>query len=253
MSSLALARLTLAARKKRVIAMVAFGTVFLVAGLASRMLLRDAEGHVELDAVFEVGGYTLASALILMGWVLGRFPLIATVVLLAGVFSGDRDAGYARIYSTRPVSLLGVYTVRFAVLAGAAYLLSALLLPVFDLLLLGTWAGPATLVLILAHVLVYGGLMAVLSLWTRTDAWIAIFLAAAAIVWHALITGGALFVPPGVRDVITFLLPPQAALLQLEGAFAGVEPIPWSAFVHAAGYGVVLLGLAAVTFYRREI
>jgi len=252
-SALGLARLTVSARRRRVLALVAFGALFLVAGLAARVLLRDEHGHVNLDAVFVVGGYPLASAMLLMGWVLGRYPLIATVVLLAGFFSHDRSAGYARLYAVRPTPLLGIYAVRFTALAAVAFLLSAVLMPVFDLLLLGTWAGPATLVLILAYVLVYGGLMALFSVWTGVDVWLTIFLAFGAIVWNALVVADVLIVPPGMRDVITFVLPPQAALLELEGAFAGIEPIPWDAFLHVAGYGGVMLALAALSFARREL
>ncbi|HWV58007.1 MAG TPA: hypothetical protein VNZ57_11210 [Longimicrobiales bacterium] len=253
MNALGLVGLTVAARRRRLFALVAFGGLFLAAAIAARLLLRDEHGHVDLDTVFVVGGYPLASAMLLMGWVLGRYPLIATVVLLAGLFSHDRSASYARLYAVRPTSLLGVYAIRFAALAGAAFLLSAVLMPVFDLLLLGTWAGPATLVLILAYVLAYGGLMALFSVWTGVDVWLTVFLAIFAIVWNALDVAGVLVVPPGMRDVISFVLPPQAALLRLEEAFAGIEPIPWDAFLHVAGYGIVMLTLAALSFARREI
>lgn len=253
MSALGLVRLAIAAARRRVLALVAFGALFLVAGLAARLLLRDEHGHVDLDAVFVVGGYPLASAMLLMGWLLGRYPLIATVVLLAGFLSHDRTAGHARLYAVRPVSPLGIYAVRFAALAGMAFLLSAVLMPLFDILLLGMWAGPATLVLILSYVLVYGGLMALFSVWTRGDVWITLFLAVGAMVWNALAVADVLILPPGMRDVISFVLPPQAALNALEGAFAGIEPIPWDAFLHVAGYGGVMLTLAALSFLRREL
>lgn len=253
MSAAALAWLAVRARRKRVLALVAFASLFLLAGLAARLLVADEEGHVNADQLFLVGGYPLVSALLLMGWLLGRFPLLAVLVLMAGVVSHDRAEGYTRLHAVRPASLLRLYGVRFAVLAALAFAISAVLMPAFDLLLLGEWAGPATLVLILAYVLAFGGLTALLSVWTRADSWITLLLFIAALVWDALRRAEALPVPPGVRDFVAFALPPQAALLQLEGAFANVEPIPWAAFFYVAGYGAVMLALAALSLRGREI
>ncbi|HEX6939838.1 MAG TPA: hypothetical protein VF158_10540 [Longimicrobiales bacterium] len=253
MNALVLARLTLRDRRKRILALLAFAGVLLAGGTTARLLVTDEGGHVNADQLFLLGGYPAVSALLLGGWVLGRFPLIATLVLLAGLVSHDRAEGYARVYAVRPASPLRVYGTRFAVLAGVAFAISAILMPTFDLLMLGTWAGPATLVLILANVLAFGGLVALLSVWTRGDAWIALLLAIAAIVWDGLQSAGALDVPPGIRDVVTFILPPQAALFRLEEAFGNIQPIPWDAFLYVTGYGVTLLALAGVALHRREL
>ena len=67
------------------------------------------------------------------------------------------------------------------------------------------------------------------------------FLAIAALVWDGLRSAGMLAVPPGVRDVVAFILPPQAALFRLEEAFGAIQPIPWDAFLYVVGYGVVML------------
>ncbi|HEY8470629.1 MAG TPA: hypothetical protein VIL18_13345 [Longimicrobiales bacterium] len=254
MSALALAALELRARRRRVLALLAFAGVFLAAALTARLMVSRGEGgHVEMDRLFEVGGYPLVSALLLLGWILGRYPLVATLVMLAGVASHDRVEGYARLYAVRPTSPHRIYAARAALLAAAAFVISAALLPVFDLIMLGTWAGPATFVLILAYVIVYGGMVALLSVWTRGDAWIALLLALLSLVWDALLRADALAIPPGVRDVITFVLPPQAAFLELEGAFGALQPIPWDAFAYVAGYGVVLWLLAAASLGRREV
>jgi hypothetical protein len=172
---------------------------------------------------------------------------------MAGVVSDDRAEGYARLYAVRPTSPLTLYGVRFAALALLAFLVSALLLPAFDLIMLGTWAGPATLVLILANVVALGGLVAFLSLWFRADASVALFLALTGIVWNALRESGRLAVPPGARDFIAFILPPQGAMLRLEDAFGELQPIPWDAFGYVVGYGAVLLVLAGLLLRRREI
>lgn len=252
-AALALAWLELKARRRRLLALGAFAALFLAAGTTARLLVGGEDGHVDADQLFIVGGYPLVSALLLLGWLLGRFPLIATLVLMAGIVSGDRAGGQARLYSVRPASPHLLYGARFLVLAATTFVLSALLLPAFDLLLLGTWAGPATLVLILANVLVFGGLVTVLSVLTRADAWIALFLALAALVWNALRAAGKLDIPIGARDVVTFILPPQAALLRLEGAFGALQPIPWDAFLYVAGYAAALLLVAAALLHRREL
>jgi len=253
MRSVALVGLALKARGRRLAVLAAFAAVFVAAAIAVRLLTGGAHGHVELDPLFLTGGYPLVSALLLLGWVLGRFPLIATLVLVAGLVSDDRARGYARIYAVRPTSPILVYGVRLLVLLAAAFALSAILLPTFDLIMLGEWAGPATLVLILAYVLVYGGLTAFLSVWTRADAWITLLLAVTALVWDALRSAGRLATaPPGIIEVVTFLLPPQRALFALESAFAQVQPIPWEAFAHAAGYGLLWLILAGVALMNRE-
>lgn len=253
MSVLRLAWLDVLARRKRIVVLLLFAGLFLAAGVAARLLVSDEHGHVNADHLFLVGGYPLVSALLLMGWVLGRFPLIATLVLMAGLFSDDHARGHARLLAVRPTSLVRLYGTRFAVLGAVAFGISAVLLPAFDLLLLGTWAGPATLVLILSQVLVFGGLTALLSVWTRGDAWITLLLAVGALVWDALLRADALLVPPGVRDVVGFVLPPQAMLFELEGAFAEIQPIPWEAFTFVAGYGLVMLVLAAFSLTQREL
>lgn len=252
-AALALAWLELHARRKRILALAAFAALFLAAGLTARLLVADAHGHLDADQLFMVGGYPLVSALLLLGWLLGRFPLIATLVLMAGIVSDDRATGQARLYAVRPASPQILYGTRFLVLALAAFTMSAILLPAFDLLLLGTWAGPATLVLILANVLAFGGLVTILSVLTRADAWIALFLTLAALVWNALRAASKLTVPIGVRDVVSFILPPQAAILRLEDAFGSLQPIPWDAFLYVAGYGTALLALAGLLLRRREL
>lgn len=246
--------LALRALRRRILLLLAFGAVFIVAATAARVATGSHAGHVELDRIFEIGGAPLASALLILGWVIGRFPLIAALVLVAGVFSHDRARGWARLYAARPVSLLAVYGARFAVLAALAFAISAALMPAFDGIMLGQWAGPNTLVLIAAHVVAYGSLTALLSAWTRADAWIALGIAVFSIAWHALRLSGALDgTPPGAREAVTLLLPPQGALLAIETAFAQQLAIPWPALVWVALYGALLLVLAGISIAWREL
>lgn len=246
------ALLELLARRRRILALLAFAAAFLAAAATAATLGREA-GHVEMDRLYEIGGYPLISGLLLVGWLLGRFPLAATLVLMSGIIAGDRHAGHARVLAARPVAPALVYGARFAVLAGLAFAICAVLMPLFDLIMLGEWAGPATLVLVLAHVMVWGGLTTLLSVFTGLDAWLALLLAIVATVWSALGGAGMLPLAPPLADILGFVLPPIGRLFALESAFGAIEPIPWDAFWFAAGYGAVALILAALLVGRREI
>jgi hypothetical protein len=239
--------------RRRLVALGALCVVFLLAAAAAAAFLRDEHGDVHIDSLFLVGGYPAASALLLLGWLLGRLPLIAILVLMSGLVADDRTNGLARLIAVRPVSPVAVYATRFALLAAIVFAVCAIVMPGFDLLMLGEWAGAGTLVLIAAYLLAYGGLLAFLSVWTRGDAWIALLLAIVALVWSALDRAAVLPVAPALADVIGFLLPPQPALLQLEGAFAELAPVPWDAFAYCAGYGAFFLALAGLSLARREL
>jgi hypothetical protein len=246
--------LTLRMMSRRLVLLGAFVVAFLVAAVGARLLTGSHEGHVELDRIFEVGGAPLASAFLLLGWVIGRFPLIAVLVLTAGVFSRDRSEGWARLYYTRPISPLVFYARRFGLLMLLAFAWSALLMPAFDAILLGSWAGPTTLVLIAAYVLAYGSLAALLSVWTRHDAWVALLLAILAIVWHGLRAGGVLVgTPPGTAEVISVVLPPHGALFAIETAFAEMRAVPTDALVYVALYSMLMLVLAGISLVRRDV
>ena len=247
-----LAGLDLLARRRRILALAAFAALFLAAAITAATLGRDA-GHVEMDALFQVGGYPLVSGLLLAGWLIGRFPMVATLVLLAGVVADDREGSRARLLAVRPASPALLYGARFVLLAALAFALSAVLLPLFDIIMLGEWGGAPTLVLILAHVLVWGGLTTLLSVLTSLDAWLALLLALLAMVWTSLAGAGLTPLAPPIAEVLTFVLPPIGSLFALESAFADVEPIPWGEFWFCAGYGAVLLVTAAFLMRRREI
>jgi hypothetical protein len=247
-----LAALELRARQRRILALMAFAGLFLLTAATAAVLAHD-DGHVELETLFQIGGYPLISGVLLIGWLLGRFPLVATLVLMSGIIAADDEAGHARVLAARPAQPALVYGVRFLILAALAFALSAVLMPLFDLLMIGAWAGSALLVLILAHVVVWGSLTTLLSVFTRLDAWLVLLLALFAMVWGALREAGMLPVVGPLGDVIAFILPPQAQLFALEAAFAGIEPIPWDAFWFCMGYGAVALLLAGWSVGRREL
>ncbi|MGH7551450.1 MAG: hypothetical protein ACREMQ_00305 [Longimicrobiales bacterium] len=254
MKQLGMIALSLRALRRRILILLAFTAAFLVAALAARVVTGAHDGHVELDRIFQIGGAPLASAFLLLGWVIGRFPLVAVLVLMAGIFSHDRADGTARLYFARPVSPIAVYGSRFTVLALLAFAISALLMPAFDVILLGQWAGPNTLVLIASYIIAYGGLVAFLSLWTRADSWIALIMGIFAIAWHALRVAGVLEgAAPGVREIVSLILPPHGALFAIETAFAQMLPIPWEAVLVVGLYGTVLLLITALFVGQREI
>ncbi|MCI0437487.1 MAG: hypothetical protein L0271_28220 [Gemmatimonadetes bacterium] len=254
MKGLVIIPLVLRALSRRIALLLLFAAVLLLAAGVARWLTDTGGGHAELDTLFAFGGPTLASAFLLTGWLVGRLPLIVTLVLMAGLISHDRAEGTARLFMVRPVSPLLLHGTRFFVLAALSFALCAIVLPLFDLILLGRWAGAGTLALIAANVIVYGGLVALLSVWTRADAWIALLLSFVAMTWHALRSADLLAaLSPAGREVITFLLPPHGALFALESAFGQLQPVPWDALGFAAAWGIVALAIAAVTLSTREV
>jgi hypothetical protein len=246
--------LTLRSRARRIVGLAAFGAVFLAAGATARIFTGDEHGHVELDQLFALGGTTLVSALLLLGWLVGRFPLIAALVLTAGIFSHDRATGHARLYAVRPRSLLLLYGARFVVLCSVAFVMSAVLMPLFDVAVLGEWSQPSIFALIAAQVIVFGTLTALLSTVTRADAWIALFLGGTAIVWDALNRVDAIAtLPAAVRETVSVLLPPQGAMLRIETAFAMMQPVPRDALLYVVLYGALVILVAGVILDRREL
>ncbi|HSM35057.1 MAG TPA: hypothetical protein VK837_01555 [Longimicrobiales bacterium] len=249
-----LVRLSLAELRSRLLLVGAVGLLFL-GGAAATASIAGGGADPGLDELFRRGGYPLVSAVLLMGWSVGRFPIFAALVL-GSVVGWGGGGGWARMAHARSRSPAAVYAVRWALCLTIAFAAAAIVLPLFDLLVLGTWAGAATFVLAGAAVLVYGALAAFLSAWLRADAALAIgaLLAGGAHVWHsALRSGAADTVPRGVRSFLTFVLPPQGALYQLENAFAGVAPIPWASFGYAAGYAALFVAFLGISILLREI
>jgi hypothetical protein len=246
--------LSLRAQRPRTIGLVAFGLLFLAAAGTARLFTHGDHGHIEMDQLFELGGTTLVSAILLLGWLIGRFPLIAILVLVAGIFSADRTAGHARLYAVRPRSLPLLYGARFLVAALVAFVLSALLLPAFDVLVVGEFGGTGIFVIIAAQIIVYGTLAALLSVFTRADVWVALFLAMLAIVWDGLRRIDYFqTLPAAIRETISVLLPPQGALMRIENAFGAMLSVPWDAFLYIVIYGVLLMLVGGLLLSRRAL
>ena len=246
--------LTLRSRARRIAGLAAFGGIFVMAAAIARIFTGGGHDHLELDPLFELGGSTLVSALLLLGWLVGRFGIIATLVLLSGVFSEDRDNGHARLLAVRPRSLALVYAARALVLTLTAFALTAILLPLFDIVMLGRFSGGAVFALIGAHVLVFSALTCVLSLVTRADAWAALFFGLLAVVWDAFRRVDLLYsTPTFIREGVSMLLPPQGALIRIESAFGAAMPIPWDAMLFVVIYAALLYLVTGSLLSRREI
>ena len=247
-------RLFLRTRWRRIAGLVAFAFLFVLSAIAARLLVGTEHGHVEMGNLYLVGGYPLVSALLLLGWLIGRYALIATLAMMAGLVSADRTDGTMRLYAVRPISLGTLYLKKFAVCAAVVFVISALVMPAFDLLLLGRWAGPSTFILIISYILVYGSLTFFLSVWLKGEVWITVMLAIVSMLWDAVIRSGKLGgAAPGVREVITVLLPPQSALFKLETAFGAETAIPWVAFAFICAYSLILVIAALVSLRVREL
>jgi hypothetical protein len=241
-------------RRRRIAALVLFGALYLVGAIVMRAIGTGDHGIVDPDKLMQVGGYSLLSAILLTGWSIGRYPLVIAMVLLAGIVSRDIKSGYARLYAVTRVRLLALYASRLAILMLLAFVISALLLPAFDFIILGKLSGPQVYVLVAAYILVFGTLTALFSVITRADAWVTLFVWMTGMVWHGMLRGGMLNrVPAALTQLVSVVLPPLGALNTIENAFANNQAIPWGAFLYVAMYSVLMLLLAGLALSRREI
>ncbi|MEO5511318.1 MAG: hypothetical protein ABIV28_06200 [Longimicrobiales bacterium] len=252
--TLALAWLELYTRRRRIAALLLFGLLYLIGALTVRAVGIGEHGQVEPDALQNFGGYPLVSAFLLLGWSIGRYPLVIILVLVGGLFSTDAYAGYARLYAATRVRLITLYGFRLALLMVVAFVMSSVLLPIFDFIILGKLSSPQLLVLVGCYILVFGSITALFSVFTRADAWCTLFAWITAMIWAALGRGGFVTnVPDAVVQGITVVLPPQHALNAIEDAFGNVMPTPWGAVLYVCMYAALMLLVSGYLLSRREI
>lgn len=178
---------------------------------------------------------------------------LSMIILLAGFISGERRRGYHRIALSHPVNPLALFGQRW-VLALAISLGAALLFLVFGQF--AAWGelrgGGSGMLLALLSALAYGGLIALLSaLLPRGDAWIAVLLFFFTFFWLQAISFGAEPLSYPLRQLITFLLPPQGPMQDVYEELV-VGRVAWPALSFIAGYGAVMLGLAGLSVRLRE-
>lgn len=204
------------------------------------------EGPMDPSLVAELGPVGIAATL-------ANLAGLAVLILLGGFVSGDRRNGYYRMYFAHPVSPLAFYGLRWALGVLLALLAAAVFLVVGQVAAWGGFRGGWTgLFLALLSAITYGGVLAFLSATLRKgDAWVAILLFVFTYFWLWVLGLGAEPFTPGVRQVITFLLPPQTALQDVyTGLVAGM--VDWGAAAYAAGYGLFWLVAAGVMLRVRE-
>src|SRR5690348_1576035 len=110
--TLSLVWLEIYTRRKRILGLLAFGMLSVIGAVALRMIGVGDHGQVEPDRLMQVGGEALMAAFLLIGWSIGRYPLVIVLVLVAGLFSSDLKAGYTRIYVTTRAHILALYGLR---------------------------------------------------------------------------------------------------------------------------------------------
>jgi hypothetical protein len=178
---------------------------------------------------------------------------LAMLILLAGFVSHDRRMGYYRIYLSHPVHPLAFYGLRWAIAFGLAMLTAALFLVVGQLVAWGEWRGGAEGLLLAAlSALVYGGLIAFLSVvLPRGDAWVGVIIYFFTFFWITVLSLGAEPLPAPLRQAISFILPPQTALQDIYGALL-VGTTAWGAVAFVVGYAAFWLTVAGLLLRLRE-
>ena len=204
-------------------------------------------GPVAADVAAELGPLGLSATL-------ANFAAVTMLILLAGFVAADRRRGYYRIFFSHPTSPLAYYALKWALALGLALLATAVFLVVGQLAAWGQVRGGAEgLLLALLSALVYGGLMAFLSVaLPRGDAWAGVLLFLITYAWLWLLSLGAEPFTAPLRQAISFVLPPQTALQDVYQAIVSGGSTAWGAAAFAAGYGVFWLVLAGVLLRVRE-
>ncbi|MDR0788375.1 MAG: hypothetical protein LBG44_11015 [Gemmatimonadota bacterium] len=184
---------------------------------------------------------------------LSNFAALSMIILLEGFISRDLREGYTRINFSRSIAptryfgLQWIIAYLLTILAAAAFLVAGQLLAWGEFL--GGWQG---MILPVVSALMYGGLMAVLSgAGVRGEATIAFLLLLIPAVFPEILSALLGMLPAPLQNLVNTVLPPQTALSDLwDGLITGVTR--WDAVAYGAGYGVILLAVAALILRLRE-
>lgn len=177
---------------------------------------------------------------------------VAMLVLLAGFVSTDRRRGYYRMFFCHPTRPIAFYALHWGMALVLAMAAAALFLVVGQWVAWGEFRGGwSGLFLAFLSAVVYGGVMAILSVALRGgDAWVSVVIFLFTYFWLAQQVGGAV-VPGPFRDAVTLVLPPQIPLGTVYmGLLAGV--VDWGAAAFALGYGVFWLSASALLLRLRD-
>jgi hypothetical protein len=218
-------------------------------------------GFYLLEPSFHVHEAADASELVPPGeiaFTLANLAAASMLVLLTGFVAADRRRGWYRIYFSHPTRPLAFYALRWVV----AYAVTMLVAGAFFVLAqLAAWGelrtGPGALLQPALFALIYGALLAFFSVaLPRGDGLVVLAIYFLTDLWLGVLsmfdeTGLAPPLPTGLRQAISFVLPPHLALRDAYNAVqAGAFPTAPVAF--AAGYGVFWLAAAALLLWSRE-
>jgi hypothetical protein len=183
---------------------------------------------------------------------LAYLTALSMIVLLAGFVSTDRREGYARMYFSHPTRPLMFYGLRWLVAFAVVMLVAVLFLVLGQMIAWGEFRGGwSGLLLAAVNAVIYGGLMAFLSVvLPRGDAWVA-FVLFLPTFFPQLLAMLQAALGPTVRQVLVFVLPPHPALQEIY-VWLLQGHIVWSAVLYAVMYGMAFMGIAGVLLWLRE-
>lgn len=182
---------------------------------------------------------------------------VSVLVLLWGFVATDRRRGYYRIYFSNPTRPLAYYGIRWLLAYGGALATAALFLVVGQLVAWGEIrTGARTLEQAALMALVYGGITAFFSVLLPVgDSLLALGVFLVTETWQGALAVfaelGRTPLPPGLLQVISFVLPPHAAITDTYRAW---EVGAWAlgADAYVAGYGIFWLVAAGLLLHLRE-
>lgn len=193
-----------------------------------------------------------------IAFTLANLAAASMLVLVSGFISTDRREGYYRIYFSHTTRPLAFYGVRWLVAYGLALLAAAVFLVGAQLLAWGEFrVGPGALVQPAVFALIYGGLAAFFSVvLPRGDGLAVLGVYVVMAVWEYAQSVFALMesqpVSPLARQVISFVLPPHAAVTDLYTTAHAGGGVAWGSLAFAGGYGLFWLAVAGLLLWSRE-
>jgi hypothetical protein len=228
--------------RPRIVALLFIGCLFYVAEPAFHT------HDTEPTSIEEILAPTLISL------TAANYAGLAVAVLLAGFIGNDRRRGYYRLQFSHPTRPLAFYALRWAMSLAIATGLAVGFMVLGQLVAWGeVRVGLQFTAQAFAFAVIYSGIAAFLSaLLQKGDlpATIVVFFVAA--FWIEAAQNWAVQpFTPGLRRLISFILPPHTAATEIyNGLISG--SMAWGATAYAVGYGLFWLVLASLLVKYRE-
>jgi hypothetical protein len=228
--------------RPRIVALLFIGCMFYLAEPAFH------SHDVEPTSIEEILAPTLISLSA------ANYAGLAVTILLAGFIGNDRRRGYYRLQFSHPTRPLAFYALRWALSLAIAMSLAMLFLMLGQLVAWGeVRVGLQFTAQAFTFAMIYAGIAAFFSaLLEKGDlaATVAIFFVAA--FWiEAVQSWTNQPFTPGLRRLISFILPPHTAATDVYNALLS-GGVAWGAAAYALGYGLFWLILAGLLVKYRE-